>query len=127
MKGKAGESTDVAFNKFVDCRENVLMAGHVVESIRSVLFYPVIISGGTILLGEASDHGNVSSASTGRFAALLLPLVSAPKVMVASFLGASSMSMSSSKSDIVKMEKQRTTSEYGFRATTDSVVFNPAQ
>ena len=48
-----------------------------------------------------SDHGSVSSASTGRFAALLFPLVSAPKVIVVSLAGRSSISISSSKSDMV--------------------------
>lgn len=59
-------------------------------------------SNGWILTSSNTYHGNVSSASTGRLAALRLPFFeSPPKLMELSTAGAST-SISSSMSDMVK-------------------------
>ena len=68
--------TDIRFNELVDRRQDILVAGHIVECVRSILLYPRIGSDACFDSDPPRDtyHGRLSSSSTGRLAALLLPL-----------------------------------------------------
>ncbi len=37
-------TADVCVDEFIDCSQDVLMPGDIVESVWSVLFYPIMIS-----------------------------------------------------------------------------------
>jgi hypothetical protein len=79
------------------------MPSDIVKSVRSVFLHPVIKSAhGNLSTDRKKYHGRESSASTGRFAALLFPfelVLSEPNLIALSTTGAST-SMSSSKSDM---------------------------
>jgi branched-subunit amino acid transport protein len=81
------------------------MARHIFQSIWSIFLYPMppIRLTQKVKLAHAY-HGRLSSASTGRLAALLFPFVvlSEPNITVSCTAGAST-SMSSSKSDILTL------------------------
>lgn len=62
------------FNKSVDRCEDVLMARHVVESIRTIFLDPVCLSVVVTAAESAIYHGRLSSASIGRSATIRFPL-----------------------------------------------------
>lgn len=94
-----GSSIDIGIHEFVDGSEDILVARHIVKGLRSVFLHPFHLSVQSRRIEiDSTYHGRLSSASTGRFAALLLPLalvLSEENVMASSFLGPS-RSMSSS-------------------------------
>lgn len=93
----------VGINEFVHGREDVLMARDVGEGRRTVFLDPCcLLAGRTVSRKpqysiELAHHGRLSSASTGRLAALRLPLAVLSEENVMSLGGAgTSMSISSS-------------------------------
>lgn len=100
-----GESVRV--DKLVDGCENVLLARYIGERYGAVLFDPVtgwldILYGSIKINWGHVYHGRLSSASTGRLAALRLPLAVLVAANMTSLDTGTSMSISSSKSDMVE-------------------------
>lgn len=96
----------VGVDELVDGGEDVLVAGDVVEGCGAVFFDPDAGFVRSIeLLGRfcnlGTDHGRLSSASTGRFAVLRLPLVASEEKITSLDGAGASTSISSSKSDIL--------------------------
>lgn len=104
----------IGIDKLVDGGEDILVARDVGEGCWTVFLDPdsVSVSDGwrrfmrrRVFLRDLTYHGKLSSASTGRLAALRLPLAVFSEENVMSLEGAgTSMSISSSKSDILKAE-----------------------
>lgn len=104
----------VGIDKLVDRGEDVLVARDVGEGCWTVFLDPDSVgvsdgwrrlTRGRVILRDITYHGKLSSASTGRLAALRLPLAVFSDENVMSLEGAgTSMSISSSKSDILKAE-----------------------
>lgn len=87
----------VGVDEFVDGGEDVLVAGDVLEADGAVLFDPGFVS--EVLSENVGEqyHGRLSSASTGRLAALRLPcLASDEKTMSLDWPAGASTSISSS-------------------------------
>src|SRR5690242_21675708 len=82
----------IRVDELVDGRNDVLVPFDVCQRVWSVFFHPGRSQLHTLaaLNNNVTDHGNVSSASTGRLAALLLPFfASPPKLIEVSATGAS--------------------------------------
>lgn len=93
----------VGINELVHCREDILVARDVGESCRTVLLDPWCLLASRTVVTKRSDvvgpahHGKLSSASTGRLAALRLPFAVLSEEKVMSLAGAgTSTSISSS-------------------------------
>lgn len=93
----------VGVDEFVDGGEDVLVAGDVVEGYGSVFFDPGLRleTDWELYRAVATNHGKLSSASTGRFAVLRLPLVASEEKITSLDVAGASTSISSSKSDMV--------------------------
>ena len=84
------------------------MARNIIQGIWSIFLYPIDHQYAFLMLSELieySHHGRLSSASTGRFAALLLPfepVLFELKVRDSFTEGTSTSISSSSNSDILK-------------------------
>lgn len=101
----------IGVDELVDCGEDVLVARDVGEGCWTVFLDPesVRVSDSSrnctlyrVLLRDLTHHGKLSSASTGKLAALRLPLAVLSEENVMSLEGAgTSTSISSSKSDIL--------------------------
>lgn len=95
----------VRVDEFVDGCEDVLVTRHIGERNGAVLFDPVTSRLDNDESIERSEeiryHGRLSSASTGRLAALRLPFDVLVAANMMSLDTGTSMSISSSKSDMV--------------------------
>lgn len=101
----------VGVDELVDCGEDILVARDIGEGCWTVFLDPesVNVSDSSrkctryrVLLRKLTHHGKLSSASTGKLAALRLPLAVLSEENVMSLEGAgTSTSISSSKSDIL--------------------------
>lgn len=92
----------VLLDEFVYGRENILMSLYVFQGVWSVLFDPILCQSYTLAVRSFNTyHGRESSASTGKLAALLLPLLLPELKVISSLEMGASTSISSSMSDMV--------------------------
>ena len=87
----------VVFDEAVDCTEDIGVPRDVGEGVWAVFLNPGSVTKVWYELGRLTDHGRLSSASTGRSATILLPFAFVLfEVNWIDFDGGPSMSISSS-------------------------------
>jgi hypothetical protein len=87
--------TYICIDELVDRGQNIMVARDILKRIRAVFLNPTTVSEVNGWIIEPPYHGRLSSASTGRLAALLFPFEASELNITASFPVGASTSMSS--------------------------------